>query len=1436
MVKHFRTPHHSIINRLFSIWIACLLFFVTPVHTLPLNEDLLVATQQYLFQWSDHLTSTTDYAGSFWRFTGDKRHFQGNIQPANLSQLLVMKWHAQGPHTQGLICIGHQLEDSPDVSQRFHDDAVTFTRLHHQNHVDVFRVNFHGTSGTSEIIITDGQLIPECTVRFHDPQNQDVHLTLMVDLYEYLSAVSVKAAKQNDTSSPFSGMGTKPSMPILAGSSSPTTFQDPKPPPGGGKMFLDFVVTILPSVFTGQGASPFNQEGQIGECKNKICILVRQGGHRWVINISDDDWELLRQHGALSSPSMLLLMTQQLWRSRTILSHLQDDLLSLLEQTSCPDLSLWQESMDIPPDQIFVSHWLEGFYRQQILELAGLEVKSNEASDQTQLLAQLRNMVNELILQQRLENALAEISHTPSSSLSSDTATTKFPQSPEALQKLLDERTRELWQSLLAQEISNVIAPSPTIVQLPTSSAVTKPQPTNAPRSVTSQASQPRPEATGNNQFQKQFQKQKRGGRPPLDELMARQSLYDQHDLLSQWLHEPIQMAINQNSPTTISELFTALGQNSLILKDFSQILPIMEPGQSTEKLMIEGVESALKKGFFSKGIILTLYWIRFGKRALDQQPFIGNNEGSYEIITALKNNGFKELRSLVRYSLPALFLDFLEIMTSPFSNTYQAMTAENIDLSLIYQKFETDHLNSRTSDYRRQDIPFSSIASLPSLPPEERLTPPQTLEDLPVGQGESVRDQSIMTINRSDPDFLARARRFFEFWRSTPGSIAKIDGEDLHLFSSLPIKSDTPSQIIHWIEERSQKSWDWWERNLGLSDVFQSIPFSEQAEKVKDFTDQLHYSFNESQWLKLFTQALWEILPEGIRTIEAVSVKLGVANRRWEYNQEKNTFELRSEPHIVVFQVQKNRSDELTSIWYSLENIHLLSGVMMGLLKDWRAVGKALLPGLNSLLQQAQEMCGSWIISHRKIEQASFYDAGNPLLIQLPRYHKLLAAEKVKPLIMALYEPAGIGQEKLIKQFKLTAIEPQKLQELITREQASPPQNIPDAHADPVGDKLAGSFVNYWNVRERLDASNPAISYLDQKGKTQIKVSELYATLHFFGHPEFDYRRLAQNNFQGSIINAYLQRQHSDIMSQYFQYAREVDDLLKTLDQYSLRLEDFMSRLSPRTAEELQQTSSPQELLHNFRLYNRRMYDDLINRLELDYRYYQQDASGATVSRDCPQCAAHPDEGATRLQPISYSQLAPAYCDKEKRQLSCGACDQCGATLFMIDYQRSRAYVDNPVIAHCSKHGVDICQNCLKGVNCPVCKESMELIPALNSEYAKSFPEGYDVSCDECRGFISSVDRQGEVTRGRGLINRCAGQDKHDICHSCVIAQRHNLPAHTDPSRQYAFHYWPQFSCTQCSECLPANAPVVHTTGENGKYTGFYHTQCINQTASPEQ
>ena len=702
------------------------------------------------------------------------------------------------------------------------------------------------------------------------------------------------------------------------------------------------------------------------------------------------------------------------------------------------------------------------------------------------------------------------------------------------------------------------------------------------------------------------------------------------------------------------------------------------------------------------------------------------------------------------------------------------------------------------------------------------------SLEDIPRGAGESIDATSILTLNRKDPDLLNRVKQFFETWQSAPEAIAKIDGEKLYLFSALPVKSDTPEDIILWIREHRKKNWDWLERTLGLSDAVDSPPFEAKNPWVDRFLSKI--DFNEYQWLRLFSRALRKILPRGISSDQATTVKLGVATWRWEYNHEKNMLELNKEPHIVVFQTKQPRGDELTSIWYSLENIHLLSGLTMRLLTDWKQAPE-LTSNLSNLSLRAQEMCSAWLLSHHNIKHAAFYDSGNPLLTQTPRYHKLVAASQVKPLIMALFSPAGISSEELIQKFNLSVIEPEQLKQLIDREQTSPPQNLPDEHIAPVGNQLVATRVKYRDIRKHLTPSSPAVKYLDKLGRVQIETGELYATLKFFEHPEFDYRLLVKNNLHASIINNYLKSRHSEIMQQHFQYFRQVKNDLGKLSQFSLELKDFLNRIPPEQAKEFRFAETPGELLHALHSYNTELYNDLISRLMLDYRNYQHESAAPTASGDCPECLATPAGGATNLQPVPYSQLAPQYCDEERRLLSCGACDQCGATLFMIDYRHHLDYVGNPVIAHCTIHNRDICQNCLKEVNCPVCQKPMQLITPSRSGYSEQHPDGYIVGCDQCSREITNVDNQGKVTSGRELFNRCTGQDKHDICQSCTIARQYNLPAHPDNSRQYAFRYHPQSHCSYCQELIPVDTPVVYTTDETGDYTGLFHTQCINKT-----
>lgn len=1411
--------HKRFVNSLY------LLLFLLPIAAvsggvLPATKPALIQTQQQIYNWKS-LSSSQQFMGSYWHFPGNKSHYTGDLGNPWPTQLVVMRWDSHSS-VQSLLCIRHSKHQMPSLDQKDRNDSIVFTRIKHQPHIDLFRVDFQIAAGSSDILISDGYLIPDCTRRFHDSNNKDTDTTLVMDVYEPPHPMSVNAS--NDTSILPSHHQPEPVKPISSGSGyDPDLFQDFKKRPPRATVFSDWLILAINSLWKEQNTPDVSSDPvSDGNTNTDVHLLVQHGVRVWTLTINSTEWQLLRDHDALSSPTILLHMIRQLGEVRVNQYQSDDDenLPELLAQIPSPEATLWTNNLGQAPERLSIARWLEGFYHQIILEQIGLEVLSDENADPQSALRTLQQIIHELIQEQHLEKALAEgTDHNHK-----DHHGFSLPDTPEALQEFLKSRTDALRNQLLSRLLTRIISPSPTLVQAPTGTdtSTVQPQPTN-PVTSSVRLSGSYSGAVEGSQSGGQGQQ----GQPPLppEEDLKTLNLRDP-DFLTTWVNAPIQATPQKAFLQGL--ILSALQKDQVIYNNFVQLMPAMGLPSSIEEVRSLSAAQLQANGSFSRGIILTLYWIRYKKEAYEKFTLSQYNPGSNEIFQTLEQKGFASLRGLLQHTLPETFLDFLKVMSSPQFNTYKPLLTSEKPIAEVYKIFEQNTQNPASQTQNENLLTLLSLnapvtgsddetyTTLSTLPSEIPSGIHSVLEDIPAGQGEASNTEVLMSVELSEQDFMKKAKLFFERWRTTSGATAKISDNNLVLLRSAAGQSNTPEDILKWIASKYNLKWDELENWLGLSDVIHTPEFSVQNDKVKTLVQQM--VMGESAWLKLLTDTLREIFPDGIRTQQAVSIQFGLASWRWIYDQKEETFRKVEKIQIVVHKELYPATDELNSLWFSIDNVYKFSAMVIGLLKDWRINRPSHSASITKIIQYAEQLGGIWFSTQHK-ESPVVVVPGFEIINTL-RYHKFHVAPFIKSFIHTLYIPASRSMEQVVAGYNLSALDPKNLERAIEHDLESTPQWIPSEHLKSIGEYWVNRTIDSNLVMALLNKNSQAVKYIRRYYKRQISIPELHAVLHFFQHPEIDYKKILVDELSIRGIQAYLSHHHQAIMAEYFPYWQRVLSDLESLSHYPLELQDFIIRLPKKRAVELWSAQSQQELMHYLVSENPAEYTALIQKIRLDYQYFSPETPDNFVTGSCPQCRGQ----SNTLQPVSYSQLAPRYYMSDE-QKSCGICDQCGENLFLIHYKGTN-YVQSPTIAHCQQHSVDLCQDCLKGETpCPLCKNPLEPIYAPDSGYGVIMPEGYSIACDQCRATISSVNQEGQVIDGKPIFNRCTGEKKHDTCHSCSLASRYTLPV--EKGRVYAFNHDPERKCRSCDSPLHLNSPTAYKLFYAGAYS--YHTECAN-------
>lgn len=1362
----------------------------------------------------------TEYPGQE-RF--DTRFSSNQAVPA--SEVMTVAWH-QHARNSLLICIKPDSTGHEPITLQNHQGNASLIALYQNPELLVYKLQLKTLKGKSELKL-NGSLFKECNLPLMNKEAKDSSFQIQLAIFN-------KKKKTRKKTLPMPGAGLKASSEQdespsgYPGLSDPFDLNDFK----RGKapvLFHDILISLLPPTLHPDTANESSE--------SNVVIEVNYGPWQWLLELESREWDLLVSYGLDNNPQALLMLAQQQASGRRV----RDDILRSLSQSLLTEqqveTALWLDELEgLSPQRLSIYSGIEALLLEKILSESGVSIPAiiHLQANPSEYLQQLQRLIFFLSNQRSLEHLLELLGELPQALISELTAQDiQQADDADSVSARISENIGYLW-TLISDIVAHNLMPQPTATYTPTpvqattgtgtgSSASVTPGETNSANTASTTISSDGmvSSLTGSGENS--------GFKPPDKDQTARSKNAAIVRSLAYYVNQSLKTDDHKGDEIDGAIQFL----NQLGMKDhLDSLLEQLKFGK--KPLSIPGIRrTLLKKGYFSKGFLLTFIWLT---KRNDQtfRELLEQTEGGLLIIKQLETRetgGFHIIRALLQHGqkltidtkgINQELLDLLDQIAVPThipEADPQLVEDGLFKLSIFYDLYrsgrESEMVNWRREQFRARPLP-------------------DFLKRV---------DETCVFELKSDY-LLSEAIEFFRIWVEAGISTLKRKGDQLILNPYSDESSLTPMQFVEILKEYMSE--------LSAIDLASTLGISDAA--VLDET--LGSSFGSEEPLQMIrskhrTRREWLVFFNSLQNSSpGLCSRHDIVFESWRYEQKETDdghFLVRNEGVTLKAVSTGDTSDcshSISAINRLIANTVRLAHSILVLLSE----SSDMLPDLFGAAAElvCQNNAGDiqtdlWehdgLIPYENLKNTPFY---RPL--QLFR----AALELLQQLRTDPQQELAAGvllHKDYLQQLILNDI--YDLESPLAREMSG--YAIHDAASEMVDKEklktlLAAQLKNRrysWDfITKKLLGPDPLTQGELMLCMHQMRLESLLSDLF----DPLDYKLLYQ--YLGNSSISITEKERTLLKRDKGHYRVVAYQKLKTLRVQSEKFESkrltpfWLKRWALQSGAMQQEHRFEEESVFTFLLsmnthWIPQKYNILIGRLELDAEPPDESVLQPTVV-ECP------GERGCLLTPVNILEVAPQYTPNNVPLSNC-YCDACGALMFEINYKTGERIVNQSVVRHCRKHGMDLCKDCLKQP-CTVegCQNQLTYILTQRRTFKRKYPAestNVRITCDHCKKQLAIVKLEPnpkkpatnadgervEVTKGCNYILHCI--DGHDICTSCLLASRNQ-----QPYLSKEFNYGR--AIIRDENCFVCYAPttyreVVHCIPSHDK-TFYSHLSCI--------
>lgn len=1356
------------------------------------------------------------------------------------SEIAIIEWRQKSQNTLTL-CL--KPDHSKTLSTRLHlnkGNAET-TRINSQPGFTVYKLHFKSDQGQGELVISGGTLLKECTVTATSTHSTAAEIDLSLSLYSKKKTQRKKASKKRTfkINAPLPGGSQAAQSPQEMIQNAPSGLSLPFDPksfkPGSPKVFYhDILITLSNSLL--------QPDIRDWESENNVAIEVHHGPWRWLLNLSGWEWRFIVTTGLSQNANALLQLARTQASNRQQRSEILSSLLQAQESGSIAEQTLWQNELEgIAPESLSIYSWAEAQFLDRIFSQTGalLPRLSQYQNNPEEYIQKLMRLLSILSSQRSLEQSLRLLSDLPEALLSELDHLEEPTQDNFALETLSTQITNNLghlWSFLLGiidynMDASNSLQPdpSPSILQATTGSGSTA----SSSQGTPVQTNVPSPSAAATTLPSDSFISSSEddiSSDPPPDEVVHSKSDALIRDL-SYYVNQILKT--DQHKGDDLSGVLYILNQMEM-KEHFEALMQLLNFGKNPLSRP-SFTRNLQQRGYFSKGFLLTFLWLT--KRGDSKfEALLDQVEGARLIVKELqtpRTGGFYIIRQYLHHNqlettdakgIHKDLLDLLGHIATPFhipDADPDLLEDGRFKLSIFYKLYKQAPASELTNWHKEQ---FKARSA------------PDFIQ--------KVGDSYEFPL---DSEFLlTEAADFFQIWVDAGISTLKRKGDKLILTPYSDEASLTPTQFVEILHEKlSEFSPTDLHAIIEASDASVVTELESATELIENIRA-LHQT--RQQWLELFNQLL--------------SASPGLC-REHDLVLESWHYELAESPQGHYLTRQEGITLKSIGAGESCDTRHPI-GQVKGLIANTVRLAHCILALLPEDFEETREIHDA----AQNLIQATIAQPDLPYLWQhqdlalyehlkdTPFYKDLRLSKPAMDLLVSL----KLDHTKMIA--AETLLHPDYLQQLLLNDiyQLSSPlaeemsrSQLDEALRRPVNDIGKVKALLAEHLKDRRYSQN----FIQKKllGPDPISQGELMAGLELMGlshlasllFEPLDYKLIRQ--FLDNDRISQTEKEHKLFPIEKGHYRMQAYNNLKTIKTLSKTLEErkmtpFWLKRWARLSDGMPEGKQFEEVSVFTFLLSMNMhwippkYDLLIKRLETDAFPPDESVLEPTVVR-CP------GDDRCLLMPINVMELAPKYTLANVLISSCH-CNSCGKSMFSFNYQTDERIVNEPVIRHCAAHKMDICEECRNQVCTTMgCDQPLNYMQTVRRNFKSRDPQKAlrkHITCDHCKKKLATVtvtpnpeqpptNTDGDhiqIHSGSEYILRCSGG--HDICTSCLLASREQLPC-LAPQYNYGRAIRRNMTCLVC--CNPvAYRDVVHYVGCQGD-TYYSHKRCIPKQIS---